>query len=580
MFTVTSLAAQPAQVQTVLIIHWSTEDFPGTSVTDAAIRDTLVNRDRPVDCFTEYLETDRFPSEAAAESLRDYIRHKYSGRRIDAVITVAEPALDFARRYRSELFPDAPIVASVVRVPDVSARTAGAGVTGMTLNPSYVQTLDLALTLHPSAKRVFVIAQAPTVDFSGIVNELAPAAGGRPVTRIDEPGLPQLIEAARGVPNGSLLLYVRFSQEEPGHVVFPGEAARFVAEAARVPVYGITESVIGSGVVGGLLTPRVRMGRRLGEMTRMVLAGTRAQDIPFEPPADAPVFDWRQIRRWGINPALLPADSEIRFRTPTAWDLYHWYIVGAISVVLTQALLIALLLLHRSKRRKAEQSLRVSSDRNRELADSLITAQEEERTRIARELHDDVGQRVASLSIALSGVKRRVHGDGALLRDVAQLQAQAVGLSSDLRQLSHDLHPAALEHLGLLDALRSRCDDLEESSRIRVRLDVADNWVEVPAPVALCFYRVAQEALRNVAQHARAHSVTVRLGRQKNRAWLWVMDDGIGCQNGAAARRPGLGLRSLTERVRMLGGTLELQSAPGAGTTLAVSVPIGGAHAA
>jgi signal transduction histidine kinase len=344
-------------------------------------------------------------------------------------------------------------------------------------------------------------------------------------------------------------------------------------------VYGVTESVIGTGVIGGMVTSRDQIGTRLAEMVQMILTGTPARDIPIESLALVPMFDWRQIERWRIDASLLPAESIVRFRTPTAWDLYRWYIVGAASVVAVQALLIAGLLVLRGKRRRAEQALRLTSDRNRELAGSLITAQEEERTRIARELHDDVGQRVASLSIALSAVKRRVQDNERLRQDIAQLQQQTVELSTNLRQLSHDLHPAGLEHLGLLEALRSRCDDLQEASGVRARLEVPDEWVDVPDAVALCFYRVAQEALRNVAQHAAAHAVTVRLGRQNGRVFLSIADDGRGLANPATGRHPGLGLRSLTERVRMLGGTLDVQSPPGAGTTLAVSLPVGDAHA-
>jgi signal transduction histidine kinase len=579
-------SAQPApvsgveNVRTVLTIHWSTEEFPSTPVVDAAIRATLLKHGAvPVDYFTEYLETDRFPPEEASESLRDYIQRKYRGRRIDVVIAVADPALEFAVRYRAQLFPEAPIVASVSRVPHAGARAAGPGITGITQTLAYDRTLEVALKLHPSTERIFVIAQAPTIAYTGLKTELAAAARGLPLTLIEDTPLPQLLAVVRNVPERSVVLYIRYSREDPGQVIFPTDGAQLVSEASAAPVYGVTDAVIGTGVVGGVVTSRDRIGNRLAEMVQTILAGTRAQDMPIESLALVPAFDWRQIERWRIDASLIPAESIVHFRAPTVWDLYRGYVVAAASVVAVQALLIAALLVQRGKRRKAELSLRVTSDRNRELADSLITAQEEERTRIARELHDDVGQRVASLSIALSAVKRRVREDEALRQDVAQLQEQAVELSSDLRQLSHDLHPAALEHLGLLEALRSRCDDLEESTGVRVRLEVPDDWVDMPHAVTLCFYRVVQEALRNVAQHAAAHSVTVRLGRQNGRAFLSVADDGRGLANPTTGRHPGLGLRSLNERVRMLGGTLDVQSTPGAGTTLAVSVPIGEAYA-
>lgn len=187
---------------------------------------------------------------------------------------------------------------------------------------------------------------------------------------------------------------------------------------------------MGTGVIGGIVTAREEIGKQLGQMVHRVLAGTRPQDIAVEPARLVPTFDWRQLQRWRIDPSRLPAGSDLRFREPTPWDLYRWYIVGAISVVAMQTLLIAGLLVQSRKRHRAELALRETSDRNRELAGRLITAQEEERTRIARELHDDVGQRVASLSIALSAVKRQIgQTPGHLDQELAAIQQETMSLS-------------------------------------------------------------------------------------------------------------------------------------------------------
>jgi len=164
------------------------------------------------------------------------------------------------------------------------------------------------------------------------------------------------------------------------------------------------------------------------------------------------------------------------------------------------------------------------------LADRLISAQEEERTRIARDLHDDLGQRLVSLSIALSNLKRRVaeSGDDTLRRDLATLQEQAAQASSDLRHLSHDLHPGALEHMGLSDALRARCAEFTEEAGVRARLIASEDWNDPTDAIALCLYRVAQEALRNVAQHAHASHATVSLERLNSHVRMRVSDDGRG----------------------------------------------------
>ncbi len=148
------------------------------------------------------------------------------------------------------------------------------------------------------------------------------------------------------------------------------------------------------------------------------------------------------------------------------------------------------------------------------MAGRLIYAQEEERTRIARELHDDVGQRVASLSIGLSSLKRRVpNPDDTARSELSGLQQQVVGLAKDLRDLSHELHPGALEHVGLLEALRGRCDEINGDFGTRVDVEVADGWSKVTDDIELCLYRVAQEALRNITKHAHARTASAYRSR-------------------------------------------------------------------
>ena len=157
--------AQEALPRTVLTIHWGSEDFPGSSVLDGAIREALQSRaDAPVNYYAEYLESETFPTEPATLALRDYIRRKFDGRRIDVVVADTTPALQFVIRFREELFPRVPIVFVAGRIPEAIAQHTAAGITGVLSDAALGETLDLALRLHPSVKRVFVVAQAPTVE--------------------------------------------------------------------------------------------------------------------------------------------------------------------------------------------------------------------------------------------------------------------------------------------------------------------------------------------------------------------------------------------------------------------------------
>jgi PAS domain S-box-containing protein len=348
-------SAQPRSPKTVLTVHWSSEYFPTNPLVDDAIREVLRSGSAtPVDYFAEYLESDRFPEETASLALRDYIRQKYRGRRIDLVFAVSEVALTFVLRYRDELFAGAPIVFSGSAMPDDRvARTAQ--LTGVvSSSTAYDETLELALTLHPSTERVFVVAYAPTGEFlDGVQRELGAFEHRVQLTYLTGLPVARLLEAVEDVPPRSLILFIRYSQEDPGHVLFPSDVARLVAQASPVPVYGISETSLGTGLVGGAMYSAREVGARLGTLGQQILQGTRP-DPPIERIRTVPMFDWRQVERWDISPSKLPPHSDIRFREPSAWDRYRWYIVGAIAFAVLQTLMIAALVIERSRRHQAQ----------------------------------------------------------------------------------------------------------------------------------------------------------------------------------------------------------------------------------
>jgi signal transduction histidine kinase len=208
---------------------------------------------------------------------------------------------------------------------------------------------------------VFVVVQELTGGYlEGVQAALAKSAERVELRFIQERSVPGLMAAVRAVPADSLILFIRFSRQDPGNVMFPVEVVGMVAEASPVPVYSSTDSFVGTGVVGGMVRLASGIGTRIGEMALQVLDGTLAHDIPIEHGTALPMFDWRQVQRWGIDPSRLPPGSDIRFRVPTAWEQYRWYIVSALALLTVQSLLIGGLVLERRRRRRAE----VESRRN------------------------------------------------------------------------------------------------------------------------------------------------------------------------------------------------------------------------
>jgi signal transduction histidine kinase/ligand-binding sensor domain-containing protein len=227
------------------------------------------------------------------------------------------------------------------------------------------------------------------------------------------------------------------------------------------------------------------------------------------------------------------------------------------------------------ERKKVEAALLTSHRQIQDLAGRLITAQEEERSRIARELHDDVTQRLAALSISLGAVQRRLPQDLAEEhRQLASLQQQAVAASESIRSLSHELHHAVLQHFGLVAALKGTCLEFGSQRNIEVVFHADKGLGEIPADIALCLYRVAQEALHNAARHADAHRVEVALASSESDSLeLRITDDGRGFDV-AQAKHGGLGLVSIDERVRLVAGHVRIRSEQGKGTELQVHVPL------
>ena len=225
------------------------------------------------------------------------------------------------------------------------------------------------------------------------------------------------------------------------------------------------------------------------------------------------------------------------------------------------------------ERRNNEGALRKTNEQIRDLAGQLITTQEVERARIARELHDDISQQLAGFLIAISDLKRRpeAQNNADLQEALATLQSRTIDITEGIRHISHDLHPSVLQHAGLVPALKSYCGEFAKQHAIGVVVRVEPDLDVIDAAMGLCLYRITQEALRNIAKHANARQVDVILSRSGDEVLLSIADDGKGFDLEEARHRgDGLGLRSIDERVRLERGHVTIETAPGRGTRVSV----------
>jgi len=214
-------------------------------------------------------------------------------------------------------------------------------------------------------------------------------------------------------------------------------------------------------------------------------------------------------------------------------------------------------------------------DELRDLSRRLIGAHEEERALLARELHDDFSQRLAALAIDV-GRAVGAASDTSHAQTMRTIREGLVRLSEDIHALAYQLHPSVLEELGLAEALRAECERRRRQDTLDLSLEIGPLPAEVGHDAALCLFRVAQESLSNVARHAGAGAAGVTLRQDTDGLLLAVRDDGVGFEPASPGRGRSLGLASMRERVRLVSGTLDIESAPGRGTSVIAWVPTEG----
>lgn len=219
-------------------------------------------------------------------------------------------------------------------------------------------------------------------------------------------------------------------------------------------------------------------------------------------------------------------------------------------------------LLHKLNQRKKDLQ---------QLAGRLLSVQEEERRRLARELHDDLAQRLAVLAIEAGKVRSEGCSDEAaeMLQDV---QDALISISEDVHRISRQLHPSIIEDLGLEQALSSETHNFSRLEKIPVKLEYDIGSLDPSLDIAVSLFRITQESLRNIQKHAHAKSVSIQLVRENSSLLLTIKDDGRGFEPDIVRNMPGLGLKSMRERIRLINGSISYISLPGQGTTVQVRV--------
>ena len=851
----------------VPVISWALSEF----------RSSLYKQSKyKIDLFDESLDTSLFPEKSSQQEIRAWYINKYRDKKPDIMVALGPAPIKFLAESRATFFPDVPIVFCGSSLDQAGRPKLDSHFTGawMTIDPA--KTIEAALRLQPGMNRVVVVGGIAPFDRgveSFVKAALRSYESKLTIEYLTDLDMPTLLDRLRHLPKHSIVFYTSLSLDaKEQSFINATQSVPMVAQAADAPVYGMADTFIGQGVVGGFVSSYAAQIKVATGMIRQILDGAKPADIPTAMGTNAYMFDWRAMQRWGLDEKKLPIGSTLYYRQPGVWELYKAQILGYALVMLALVLLSAYLLFERTRRKQAEVSLQSSfefeqlisglstyfidlppnqidagidealnrlriflsvdrvtlfqfsadqaelhrthyssetdtpapedlnaklcpwyfsnflsgkplflnslkelpaeaevdgkvlgrfgvksnaivplesertilgslsfvtvaeeriwseriihqlptvgtifanallrktadearassellkravlnslssgvavldgngnivsanpqwvefvksggftselgvgvnyleacraameagnqsakqgllgieavlagekaqfsmewdwsggpgsrcslmtvtplsnvlpgcvvahtditqrkqEERERlQLSGQLIHAQEEERSRLARELHDDFNQRLAMLAFDLERASQLIADSPLEARKRLQdLWIRAADLGDDLHSLSHRLHSSTLESLGLALGLSSLCQEFTEQQGIQVDFVHENISRGINPDVALCIFRIVQEALRNVKKHSGANRAEVRLQEEDERLYLSVSDAGIGFDKQLRSNRAGLGIRSMEERLRLVGGRMDVVSERNRGTTLNVCLP-------
>ncbi len=703
LLTFATFCVSAAGAKRVLIVHSFGNGSPPFTTHSIAFETELTEKlGERVDLDEISLDEARYADTDMQEALVEYIRKRQAKWRPDLVVPIGSPACVFVAQNREKLFPKTPILYTATdkrRLPEGALQT-NATLVGEDFNlPGFVEDI---FQVAPATTNIAVVIGASPVEryWAGAFRQaFEPFTNRVGFTWLNDLSFDEMLERVRKLPPRSFIFVVLLHQDAAGVTLNADDALKRIHAVANAPVNGIFIEQLGLGIVGGRLYQAGQEGVESARMAIRILHGEPASAIPPKIAGPLPPqYDWRELQRWGISQANLPAGSVIKFRRPTLWQQYRWHMVGVFLFCGLQTMLIVGLVANKLARKRADRELRESEERmsmaaeaaefgvwvwnvtdnriwgtetwrrlfgfasgediafedvfqrihpeDREtveqeikcaatgeadhlreyriilpdgtqrwiasrgrmrqdvdgkgfrmfgvaieitgrkqteiamqgLSRRLIRAHEAERARLGRELHDDITQRLAMLAIDVGRLELGVDKNLAVekLRGVRE---GLVRLSEDIHALSYRLHPALLEDLGLAEALKAECERFSQQESIPAEVTLMDLPDDVSSDAALCLFRVTQEALRNVARHAKASKVEISLRVFSLRALndnlqLVVHDDGIGFDPILPRPRPSLGLESMRERVFLVDGQFHIESSPGQGTTVLVTVPL------
>jgi len=354
-----TIQASAVDARRVLLLHAFGHPYSPWSDMAGSFRAELVKKSpQPIDLYEVSLDTARVQVPQDEGPFVEYIRALLSGRKPDLIVPVGAPAAFFMQRHRSQLFPMTPMLIMGADLRRIPGTTLTENDTGVLLDLDLPAYLENILRLRPETKNVaVVVGNSPVERFwtAELHRDFQPFADRVNIEWFNDLTFSEMLKRAATLPADSAIFWFLLSEDAAGVPYSQDRALETMREVATVPIFGMGDYEFGRGVVGGPLMQTEALGLEAAQVSLRILNGETPGRI--NPPSvvfGAPMYDWRELRRWGISESRLPTGSIVQYRELTVWERYRWQISAVAAILLAQTMLIAYVLVQSRRRRAAE----------------------------------------------------------------------------------------------------------------------------------------------------------------------------------------------------------------------------------
>jgi PAS domain S-box-containing protein len=377
LLSTSALASGPTKPKNVFVFFPGT---PGMPMYDAMLSEIRTTIQRglggPLNLYVEYLDAERFPEKQHLRAQIDFIKKKYTREKMDLFILFFQGYSYLTSQHPSFDFDDTPVISMELRsdLPGSPPIDRKKGMTGIMVELEFKKTVETALSLHPGIKEAYVITGSSPFDrvLESVVRVAYREYESRvAITYLSGLAMEELLQKISKLPKDSIVIYVSLLKDAKGVDYYAVESLKLLSETSSAPLYGYFDTHVGQGIVGGYVFSSKGNAVKVGQLAVRILQGEDPDTIPFAQNPNLFMFDWRQMKRWGIQEKSLPKGSIIVNKELTFWEAFRWYIIGTILFVIIETLFVVFLVALYRRQKRVEKQLHEATKEWRVTFDSI-----------------------------------------------------------------------------------------------------------------------------------------------------------------------------------------------------------------